>query len=121
MPTFFKDRVFINKYRLSQSYSPWSNTSIDVKTGSPVSADFVTTRLLLLDCGMQGEALGTSRCDGADMPMVAQPLGKLPTLAIMFIARPAKRLCGPFSAALAVRAMVVRPLAYRSSHCSMCQ
>jgi hypothetical protein len=42
------------------------------------------------------------RCEGWDMPMVAQPLGELPTLAILFL-RKLPKVCGPFSAPLVVR------------------
>jgi hypothetical protein len=51
--------------------------------------------------------------------MVAQPLCKL-TCLLVFL-RELPKVCGPFSAALVVRVMVVQPLAYCSCHSAMSQ
>jgi hypothetical protein len=59
------------KHRPSQSYSPYSIASIDVKTGSPELED-IATILLLINCILC--------CDSSDMPMVAQPLHELQKL-----------------------------------------
>jgi hypothetical protein len=53
------------------------------------------------------KSLGILCFFGCDMPMVAQPLHKLPTHTIMFFLRELPKVCGPFFDALAVRAMVV--------------
>jgi hypothetical protein len=55
-----------------------------------------------------------------DMPMVVQLLRELPTLANFFL-RKVPKVCGPFFAALAVRATVVRPLAYHGRHSAKCK
>jgi hypothetical protein len=66
--------------------------------------------------------LGTSHCDGWDMPIATQqPLRELPTLAILFLHELPKACGGPFPTALAVPVMVVQPLAYRSRHSMICQ
>jgi hypothetical protein len=51
---------------------------------------------------------GISRSGGRDMPMVAEPLRELPTLAILFLHELPKDY-GTFFAALAVSATVPRP------------
>jgi hypothetical protein len=84
-------------------------TSIDVKTGSPDLADFATNWLLLyfLNCGISRlrHANGCTNCQYSPSCF----LRELP------------QVCGLFSAALAVRAMVVRPLAYPSHHIAIYQ
>jgi hypothetical protein len=52
------------------------------------------------------------------MQMVVQWLRELPTLDILGFL---PKVCGPFLAALAVRATVMRPLAYRGRHSTICQ
>jgi hypothetical protein len=63
----------------------------------------------------QAKSLGMSRCDGGDMPVVAQLLRDMPTLAILFFAETATSLWSIF------HAMVVRPLAYRSHNSAIYQ
>jgi hypothetical protein len=75
---------FLFKNRPSQSYSQWSNTSIDV----------LQIRQILLRLGFK--LIGISHCDDCDMPMVTQPLCKLPTVAILFFARTAASLWSIF-------------------------
>jgi hypothetical protein len=105
-----KNVFFQFKNRPSQSYGPYSSTSIDVKTGSPDLADFAPTQLLI----------HWLLCDGRNMPTVAQPLCELPELQKQakafrqFMQKTRWRV-------LAVCAMVVRPLAYRSHHSTLCQ
>jgi hypothetical protein len=62
-----------------------SNTSINVKTGSPN---------FLLRIGFYFHDCGISRCDSGEMPspIVIQRLRELPTLAILFFARTSKIL-----------------------------
>jgi hypothetical protein len=98
------------KNRPPQTYSPYSSSSVDVKTGSSGPVDFATTRPLihwrvLAIRAMFGQPLayraGTGRikirqdplavaylvkslsklhCDGRDMPMVAPTIAQIATV-----------------------------------------
>jgi hypothetical protein len=80
---------YLFKNMPSQSYS----ASIEVKNGSPDSADFdydsAKSALTSSTVAYRAKSLGTLRCNGGDMPMVAQPWRELPTLGILFFTRTA--------------------------------
>jgi hypothetical protein len=111
---------FLFKNWPSQSYSLYSNTSIDLKTSLPDLENFAMTLLLLPRLADRAKSLSIWRRDGCDKSMVAQPLHKLSTFFILFFARTATSLWSIFCG-LAVRAIIVQLLAYCSHHSMICQ
>jgi hypothetical protein len=66
--------MVVNLFSHLKVAPPCSSTSIDVKTISPDPEDFDMTWLAStsMTAAHRAKCLGTSRCDGSDMPMVAQ-------------------------------------------------
>jgi hypothetical protein len=93
---------FLFKNRPFQSHGPYSGASINVKTGSPDPADFAKTRRLL-------PRLWHIALKQLQYAKVAQTMARTANICQLVFCANCHKSVIHFFAALAVRAMVVRP------------